>query len=79
MTQLESITAEALKLPVGDRVILPHRVWNSVDEETSECEVSAETPAEFDRRWAEIEAGAGVCIPADEAMRTAREALANAG
>ncbi len=74
MSTLNDLTKEALSLPVEDRVILAHRVWDSVEHFAS-AELEKAWMDEADRRWREIEEGKVQCQPAVEAMKQARDSL----
>ena len=74
MRTLAEVTSEALALPVEERVVLAQRVWNSVEHFAS-CEIERAWMDEADRRRLEIEEGKAQCLPADEAMRRARQSL----
>lgn len=71
-TQLAALEAEALKLSPEDRVLLADHVLASV---RGRNEVEEAWAAEIDRRLAEVEAGAGTFVPAEEAVARARQAL----
>lgn len=74
MSTLNDLTKEALSLPVEDRVILAHRVWDSVEHFAS-ADLEKAWMDEADRRWREIEEGKVQCQPAEEVMRQARASL----
>ena len=74
MSTLNDVTKEALSLPVEDRVILAHRVWDSVEHFVS-TDVEMAWMDEADRRWKDIEEGKVQCQPAEEVMKRARESL----
>lgn len=44
---------ELLKLPPGDRADLAMSVWESLDDDERDLELSEADQAELDRRWAE--------------------------
>jgi putative addiction module component (TIGR02574 family) len=74
MRTLAEVTSEALALPVEERVVLAQRVWNSVERFASSG-IERAWMDEADWRWLEIEEGKAQSLPADEAMRRARECL----
>lgn len=74
MRTLNDLAKEALSLPVEDRVILAHRVWDSV-QHFADADVEKAWMDEADRRWKEIEEGNVQCQPAEEVMRQARQSL----
>lgn len=71
---LKEIEQELLLLPQNERAQLAHCLIVSLDEGMDE-DVDAYWREELERRNCEIENGAVELIPADEAMRRAREAL----
>jgi putative addiction module component (TIGR02574 family) len=69
---LDSLTSQALALPVEQRFELAQRLWQSVEGQLDEDE---ELFAEIARRDAEMDAGAVKPIPFDQAMREIRDSL----
>ena len=71
---LDQLTADAMKLPLRDRVQLAQRIVSTLDDEV---ESGAEELwlAEAARRLEELHRGSVRGIDSDEAFRTAREAL----
>ena len=70
---LDQLTADAMKLPLRVRVQLAQRLVSTIDDE-----VESDTEARFaeaERRLEELRSGEVQGIPADEAFRSAREAL----
>ena len=73
-TQLDELTAEAMKLPLRDRIQLAQRLVSTIDDEV-ETDTEALWFAEAERRLAELREGKIQGVASDEAFRTAREAL----
>lgn len=73
-SNLDQLTADAMKLPLRDRVQLAQRLVETLDDEV---DVGAEELwfAEAERRLEELRSGKVEGIDSDEAFRTAREAL----
>jgi putative addiction module component (TIGR02574 family) len=73
-TNLDQLTADAMKLPLRDRVQLAQRLVATLDDE---IETGAEELwfAEAERRLKELGNGKVEGIDSEEAFRTAREAL----
>ncbi len=73
-SNLDQLTADAMKLPLRDRVHLAQRLVSALDDEV---EPGAEGLwfAEAERRLEELRSGKVEGIDSDEAFRTAREAL----
>ncbi len=69
---LDSLTTQALALPLEERVVLTQRLWESLEGQIDEDE---ELFAEIERREAEVESGAVKPLPYGEAMREIRESL----
>ena len=71
---LDQLTADAMKLPLRDRVQLAQRLVLTIDDE---IENDTETLwfAEAERRLAELRSGKVKGIESEDAFRTAREAL----
>jgi putative addiction module component (TIGR02574 family) len=73
-TDLDQLTAEALKLPLRDRVQLAQRLVSTIDDEV-ETDTEALWFAEAERRLEELRSGKVQGIDSKDAFRTAREAL----
>lgn len=73
-SNLDQITADAMKLPLRDRVQLAQRLVFTLDDEV-EAGVEELWFAEAERRLEEVHSGSVEGIDADEAFRNAREAL----
>ena len=73
-SNLDELTADAMKLPPRDRVQLAQRLVSTLDEEV-EPDTEALWFAEAERRLEELRSGEVQDIDSDEAFRTAREAL----
>ena len=73
-TNLDRLTADAMKLPLRDRVQLAQRLVSTLDDEV-ESDTEAFWFAEAERRLEELRSGKVQGIPAEETFRTAREAL----
>jgi putative addiction module component (TIGR02574 family) len=73
-SNLDQLTADAMKLPLRDRVKLAQRLVSTLD---GEVETGAEELwfAEAERRLEELRSGKVEGIDSDDAFRTAREAL----
>ncbi|MDQ1638649.1 MAG: hypothetical protein QOF62_1988 [Pyrinomonadaceae bacterium] len=71
---LDELTADAMKLPLRDRVQLAQRLVSSIDDEV-ETDTEALWFAEAERRLEELRSGSVEGIDSDEAFRTAREFL----
>jgi len=73
-SNLDQLTADALKLPLRDRVQLAQRLVSTLDDEV---DAGAEELwlAEGERRLEELRSGKVRGIDSNEAFRTAREAL----
>jgi putative addiction module component (TIGR02574 family) len=74
-TQFDRVAADAMKLPVRDRVRLAQQLVSTIDEE-SESKVEELWFDEAERRLEELRTGKVEGIDADEAFRMARENLA---
>jgi len=74
-TQFDQVVADAMKLPVRDRVRLAQQLVSTIDEEP-ETNVEELWFAEAKRRLEELHTGKAQGIDADEAFRMAREDLA---
>ncbi len=73
-SNLDQLTADALKLPLRDRVQLAQRLVQTLEEEVEE-NTEAFWFAEAERRLEELRSGKVQGIDSDEAFRTARESL----
>ena len=73
-TRYEQIVVDAMKLPLRDRVRLAQQLASSLDDEI-ETDVESLWFAEAERRLEELRSGEVQGIAADEAFRSAREAL----
>src|SRR5437016_8744343 len=73
-SNLDQLTADAMKLPLRDRVQLAQRLVSTLDE-VVESGTEELWFAEAERRLEELRSGQVQGIPAEEAFRTAREAL----
>jgi putative addiction module component (TIGR02574 family) len=73
-TNLEELTADALKLSLRDRVLLAQRLVSTIDEEI-EPETEELWFAEAERRLEELRTGEVQGIDVEETLRVAREAL----
>jgi putative addiction module component (TIGR02574 family) len=71
---LDELTADAMKLPLRDRVQLAQRLVSTIDDEV-ETDTEALWFAEAERRLEELRSGSVEGIDSDEAFRTAREFL----
>lgn len=71
---LDELTADAMKLPLRDRVQLAQRLVSTIDDEI-ETDTEALWFAEAERRLEELRSGSVEGIDSDEAFRTAREIL----
>lgn len=73
-SNLDQLTADAMKLPLRDRVQLAQRLVSTLDEEV-ESGTEELWFAEAERRLEELRSGKVEGIDADDAFRSAREAL----
>lgn len=73
-SNLDQLTADAMKLPLRDRVQLAQRLVSTLNDEV-ESGVEELWFAEADRRLEELRSGKVEGLDADDAFRTAREAL----
>jgi putative addiction module component (TIGR02574 family) len=73
-SRLDEIEADAMKLPLRDRVRLAQRLVSSLDDEI-ETGVEALWLAEAERRLEELRSGTVKGIDAAEAFKNAREAM----
>ena len=74
-SQFDRVAADAMKLPVRERVRLAQQLVSTVDAQ-SETEVEELWFREAERRLEELRTGKVEGIDADEAFRMAREDLA---
>lgn len=73
-SNLDQLTADAMKLSLRDRVQLAQRLVSTLDDEV-EADTEALWFAEAERRLEELRNGTVRGISSDDAFRTAREAL----
>ena len=73
-SNLDQLTADAMKLPLRDRVQLAQRLVSTLDDEV-ESDTEALWFAEAERRLEELRSGKVQGIPAEDVFRNAREAL----
>ena len=73
-SNLDQLTADAMKLRLRERVQLAQRLVSTIDDEV-ESDTEALWFAEAERRLEELRSGEVQGIDSDEAFRTAREAL----
>jgi putative addiction module component (TIGR02574 family) len=73
-TNLDRLTADAMKLSLRDRVQLAQRLVSTIDDEV-EADTEALWFAEAERRLEELRSGRVQGIDSEDAFRTAREAL----
>lgn len=73
-SNLDQLTADAMKLPLRDRVQLAQRLVETLDDEVEE-NTEALWFAEAERRLEELRSGKVEGVDSDDAFRTAREAL----
>lgn len=71
---LDQLTADAMKLPLRDRVQLAQRLVSTIDDEV-ETDTEQLWFAEAERRLEELRGGKVQGIDSEDAFRTAREAL----
>jgi putative addiction module component (TIGR02574 family) len=74
-TQFDQVAADAMRLPLRERVRLAQQLVSTLDEQ-SETEVEELWFTEARRRLDELHSGKVKGIDADEAFRNAREDLA---
>lgn len=74
-TQFDQVAADAMKLPLRDRVRLAQQLVSTLDEK-SEAHVEELWFAEARRRLEELHSGKVAGIDADDAFRKVREDLA---
>lgn len=75
-TRFEQVAADAMKLPVRERVRLAQQLVSTLDDDQSENEVEELWFAEAKRRLDELHTGKAKGIDADEVFKTVRENLA---
>ena len=73
-TDLDQLTADAMKLSLRDRVQLAQRLVSTIDDEV-EADTEALWFAEAERRLEELRSGKVQGIDSENAFRIAREAL----
>ena len=73
-SNLDRLTADAMKLPLRDRVQLAQRLVSTLDDEV-EAGAEALWFAEAERRVEELQSGKVEGAESDETFRIAREAL----
>ena len=73
-SNLDQLTADAMKLPLRDRVQLAQRLVSTLDDEI-EPDTEALWFPEAERRLEELRSGKVQGVDSEEAFRTAREAL----
>ena len=73
-SNLDQLTADAMKLPLRDRVQLAQRLVSTLDDDV-EGGVAGLWFAEAERRLEELHSGKVEGVDSDDAFRTAREAL----
>lgn len=73
-SNLDQVTADAMRLPLRDRVQLAQRLVSTLDEEV-ETDTEALWFTEAERRLEDLRTGRVKGIDSEEAFRTAREAL----
>ena len=73
-TDLDQLTADAMKLSLRDRVQLAQRLVSTIDDEV-ETDTDALWFAEAERRLEELKNGTVQGVDSEDAFRTAREAL----
>jgi putative addiction module component (TIGR02574 family) len=67
---LNELTSKALALPLGERILLAQRLWESI-EDFIDSDVEQEWLNAAEQRWKDIEEGSVQCIPAEKAMKIA--------
>jgi putative addiction module component (TIGR02574 family) len=75
MTKYESLLANAVQLPVADRIQLIEALWDTVPE-NSLPPLSDEWLAEIERRSAEYDSGSVATVPWEEVRADALRRLA---
>jgi putative addiction module component (TIGR02574 family) len=74
-SNLDQLTADAMKLPLRDRVQLAQRLVSTLDDDEVEGNTEALWFAEAERRLEELRSGKVQGISAEDSFRNAREAL----
>lgn len=74
----KDLLEQAMSLPVRARATLAAELIHSLEEDEPDEDVEAAWAAEIKRRVAEVEAGTAKLVPADEALRDIRAAIARA-
>jgi putative addiction module component (TIGR02574 family) len=72
ISNLDTLTAQALSLPADERFELAQRIWLSVEREMGGNDALF---TEFARRDEEIDAGIAQTVSHDEVMRDARKTI----
>jgi putative addiction module component (TIGR02574 family) len=72
---IEQLEAEVLKLPANERARLAEKLLESLDEEWAEDPIGRAWLEEAQRRYEELRTGSVRGVPAEEALRKARERL----
>ncbi len=62
----QSVLNDVESLPVGDRIRLVHEVWDRLEEEGHDLELSDEMKAELDRRVEEMRLHPELGVPWEE-------------
>ena len=75
-TRFEQVAADAMKLPVRDRVRLAQKLVSTLDDDEPESKVEELWFAEAKRRLEEYHSGKTMGIDAEEVFKAAREDLA---
>src|SRR5437762_10951137 len=73
-SNLDQLTADAMKLPLRDRVQLAQRLVSTLDDEV-ESDTEELWFAEAERRLEELRSGKVEGVDSDDAFRTARQVL----
>ncbi len=71
---LKELTDKVLALPLDERIVLAHRLWDSI-EGFIEPGIEEEWLNLAEQRWQEIKNGSVKCFPAAEAMKKAKTYL----
>ena len=77
-THFDQLAADAMKLPLRDRVRLAQQLVSTLDEEVetaSQAEIDGLWFAEAERRLEELHSGSVHGVDAEEAFRSAHEAI----
>jgi putative addiction module component (TIGR02574 family) len=74
-TDLDQLTADAMKLSLRDRVQLAQRLVSTIDDDEIDPDTEALWFTEAERRLEELRSGKVEGIDSEDAFRTAREAL----